>query len=220
MEVGGRVLEIEHGRVANQAGGAVTVRYGDTMVLATATASKSPRPGADFLPLTVDVAEKAYANGKLPGGFFKREGRPATEAILAARVIDRPIRPLFSKTLHNDIQIIITVLSSDGVNPYSALGIVGASCALAISDIPFHDPIGSCVIGLVDGELVVNPTYQELQTSDLELMVAGTGDATMMVESGANFVSEDVLLDALELAQEVNGAIVEQIEEIRAKVGK
>lgn len=220
MEVGGRVLEIEHGRVANQAGGAVTVRYGDTMVLATATASKSPRPGADFLPLTVDVAEKAYANGKLPGGFFKREGRPATEAILAARVIDRPIRPLFSKTLHNDIQIIITVLSSDGVNPYSALGIVGASCALAISDIPFHDPIGSCVIGLVDGELVVNPTYQELQTSDLELMVAGTGDATMMVESGANFVTEDVLLDALELAQEVNGAIVEQIEEIRAKVGK
>jgi len=220
MEVGGRVLEIEHGRVANQAGGAVTVRYGDTMVLATATASKSPRPGADFLPLTVDVAEKAYANGKLPGGFFKREGRPATEAILAARVIDRPIRPLFSKTLHNDIQIIITVLSSDGVNPYSALGIVGASCALAISDIPFHDPIGSCVIGLVDGELVVNPTYKELQTSDLELMVAGTGDATMMVESGANFVSEDVLLDALELAQEVNGAIVEQIEEIRAKVGK
>lgn len=220
MEVGGRVLEIEHGRVANQAGGAVTVRYGDTMVLATATASKSPRPGADFLPLTVDVAEKAYANGKLPGGFFKREGRPATEAILAARVIDRPIRPLFSKTLHNDIQIIITVLSSDGVNPYSALGIVGASCALAISDIPFHDPIGSCVIGLVDGELVVNPTYQELQTSDLELMVAGTGEATMMVESGANFVSEDVLLDALELAQEVNGAIVEQIEEIRAKVGK
>ncbi|MCH7982396.1 MAG: polyribonucleotide nucleotidyltransferase [Chloroflexi bacterium] len=220
MEVGGRVLEIEHGRVANQAGGAVTVRYGDTMLLATATASKKSRPGADFLPLTVDVAEKAYAAGKLPGGFFKREGRPNTDAILAARMIDRPIRPLFSKTIHNEIQIIITILASDRVNPYPALGIIGASTALVISDIAFDDPIGACVIGLVEGELVVNPTYEELQTSDLELLVAGTGDATMMVESGANFVSEDVLLDALELAQEVNGAIVEQIQEIQAKVGK
>ncbi|MBH65480.1 MAG: polyribonucleotide nucleotidyltransferase [Chloroflexi bacterium] len=220
MEVGGRVLKFEHGRVADQAGGAITVQYGDTMLLATATASKKPRPGADFLPLTVDVAEKAYAAGKLPGGFFKREGRPATEAILASRMIDRPIRPLFSKTIHNEIQIIVTVLSSDGVNPYPAIGIVGASAALAISDIAFNDPIGACVIGLVDGELVVNPTYEELLVSDLELLVAGTGDATMMVESGGNFVSEEVLLDALGLAQEVNGAIVEQIVEIQAKVGK
>jgi polyribonucleotide nucleotidyltransferase len=220
MEVGGRILEIEHGKVAQQAGGAVTVRYGDTMLLATATASKKSRPGADFLPLTVDVAEKAYAAGKLPGGFFKREGRPNTEAILAARMIDRPIRPLFSKTIHNEIQIIITILATDRINPYPALGIIGAATALAISDIAFDDPIGACVIGLVDGELVVNPTYEELQTSDLELLVAGTGDATMMVESGANFVSEEVLLDALELAQEVNGAIVEQIQEIQAKVGK
>jgi polyribonucleotide nucleotidyltransferase len=220
MEVGGRLLEIEHGRVANQAGGAVTVRYGETMLLATATASKKPRSGADFLPLTVDVAEKAYAAGKLPGGFFKREGRPATEAILAGRMIDRPIRPLFSKTIHNEIQIIITVLASDQVNPYPALGIIGASIALAISDIAFNDPIAACVIGLVGGELVVNPTYEELTTSDLELIVAGTGDATMMVESGCNFVSEEILLDALELAQEVNGAIVEQIQEIQVKVGK
>jgi polyribonucleotide nucleotidyltransferase len=220
MEVGGRVLAIEHGKVANQAGGAVTVQYGDTMLLATATASKPPRPGADFLPLTVDVAEKAYAAGKLPGGFFKREGRPNTEAILAARMIDRPLRPLFSKTIHNEIQIIITILSTDRINPYPALGIVGASTALAISDIAFNDPVGACVIGLVEGELVVNPTYEELQTSDLELLVAGTGEATMMVESGANFVSERVLLEALELAQEVNGAIVEQIQEIQAKVGK
>tara|TARA_B100000959_G_scaffold284168_1_gene355060 strand:- start:772 stop:2961 length:2190 start_codon:yes stop_codon:yes gene_type:complete len=190
------------------------------MLLATATASKKPRPGADFLPMTVDVAEKAYADGKLPGGFFKREGRPATDAILASRMIDRPIRPLFSKTIHNEIQIIVTILSSDKVNPYPAIGIIGASTALAISDIAFNDPIGACVIGLVEGELVVNPTYEELLTSDLELLVAGTGDATMMVESGGNFVSEEVLLDALELAQEVNGAIVEQIEEIQAKVGK
>ncbi len=220
MEIGDRVLAFEHGRVANQAAGSITIQYGDTMLLATAAASKTPRPGADFLPLTVDVAEKSYAAGKLPGGFFKREGRPATEAILASRMIDRPIRPLFSKTIHNEIQIIVTILASDNVNPYPALGIVGASTALAISDIAFNDPIGACVIGLVEGELVVNPTYEELLTSDLELMVAGTGDATMMVESGANFVSEAVLLDALELAQEVNGAIVEQIQEIQSKVGK
>ncbi|MEC9293596.1 MAG: polyribonucleotide nucleotidyltransferase [Chloroflexota bacterium] len=220
MEIGGRVLAFEHGKVANQAAGAITIQYGDTMLLATAAASKNPRPGTDFLPLTVDVAEKSYAAGKLPGGFFKREGRPATEAILASRMIDRPIRPLFSKTIHNEIQIIVTILSTDNVNPYPALGIVGASTALAISDIAFNDPIGACVIGLVEGELVVNPTYEELLTSDLELMVAGTGDATMMVESGANFVSEAVLLDALELAQEVNGAIVEQIQEIQLKVGK
>jgi polyribonucleotide nucleotidyltransferase len=220
MEIGGRVLKFEHGRVAAQAGGAITVQYGDTMLLATATASKKPRPGADFLPMTVDVAEKAYAAGKLPGGFFKREGRPATEAILASRMIDRPIRPLFAKTIHNEIQIIVTVLASDKVNPYPAIGIIGASTALAISDIAFNDPIGACVIGLIEGELVVNPTYEELETSDLELLVAGTGEATMMVESGGNFVSEAVLLDALELAQEVNGAIVEQIEEIQAKVGK
>ena len=220
MEIGGRVLKFEHGRVAAQAGGAVTVQYGDTMLLATATASKKPRPGADFLPMTVDVAEKAYAGGKLPGGFFKREGRPSTDAILAARMIDRPIRPLFSKTIHNEIQIIVTILASDKVNPYPAIGTIGASTALAISDIAFNDPIGACVVGLVEGELVVNPTYEELQISDLELLVAGTGEATMMVESGGNFVSEAVLLDALELAQEVNGAIVEQIVEIQAKVGK
>ena len=220
MEIGGRLLKFEHGRVAAQAGGAITVQYGDTMLLATATASKKPRPGADFLPMTVDVAEKAYAGGKLPGGFFKREGRPSTEAILASRMIDRPIRPLFSKTIHNEIQIIVTILASDKVNPYPAIGIIGASTALAISDIAFNDPIGACVIGLVEGELVVNPTYEELLTSDLELLVAGTGEATMMVESGGNFVSEAVLLDALELAQEVNGAIVEQIVEIQAKVGK
>ena len=220
MEIGGRMLAFEHGRVAAQAGGAITVQYGDTMLLATATASKKPRPGADFLPMTVDVAEKAYAAGKLPGGFFKREGRPATDAILAARMIDRPIRPLFSKTIHNEIQIIVTILASDRINPYPAIGIIGASTALAISDIAFNDPIGACVVGLIEGELVVNPTYEELQTSDLELLVAGTGEATMMVESGGNFVSEAILLDALELAQEVNGAIVEQIEEIVAKVGK
>ena len=220
MELGGRVLELETGRIAGLAGGAVTARYGDTFLLVTATASKKPRSGIDFLPLTIDVAEKAYAAGKLPGGFFKREGRPGTEAILNGRLIDRPLRPLFPKNYHNEVQIIVTVMASDMVHPYSPIGIVGASAALAISDIPFNDPIGACVIGLLDGELVVNPTYQDLENSQLDLTVAGTGDAIMMVEAGANFVSEAVLLDALELAQEVNGTIVEQIRDMQSKVGK
>ena len=218
MEVGGRSLRFEQGKVAKQAAGAVTLQYGDTMILATVAASKEPKD-LDFLPLTVEVSEKAYAAGKLPGGFFKREGRPSSEAILAARMVDRPIRPLFAKTIHNEIQIIIRVLSSDGENPYPAMGIIGASTALAISDLPFDDPIGACVIGLIDGELIVNPTYEELKTSQLELMVAGTGDSVMMVESAGNFVSESVLLDALQLAQEVNGQIVDQIIEIQKKVG-
>ncbi len=220
IEVGGRILELETGRVAHQAGGAVTVRYGDTLLLCTATGSKKPREGVDFLPLTIDVSERAYASGKLPGGFFKREGRPGTDAILAARLCDRPLRPLFPKDYHNETQIITTVMSADRVNPHAALGIVGASAALTISDIPFDDPVSACVIGLVDGELVVNPTYQELQESLLDLTVAGTADAVMMVEAGAKIVSEEVLLDALELAQEVNGAIVDLIREMQEKIGK
>jgi polyribonucleotide nucleotidyltransferase len=172
IEVGGRILELEVGRVAQQAHGAVTVRYGDTLLLTTATASKKPREGIDFLPLTIDVTERAYAAGKLPGGFFKREGRPGTDAILAARLCDRPLRPLFPKDYHNETQIITTVMSADRVNPHAALGIIGASAALTISKIPFDDPVSACVIGLVDGELVVNPTYQELQESLLDLTVA------------------------------------------------
>ena len=220
IEVGGRILEMETGRLAQQAHGAVTVRYGDTLLLCTATASRKPRTGIDFLPLTIDIAEKAYAAGKLPGGFFKREGRPNQDAILAARLTDRPLRPLFPKHYHNETQVITTVMSTDRVNPYAILGIIGASAALTISQIPFDDPVGACVIGLVDGELVVNPTYDELKESLLELTVAGTSDAVMMVEAGASLVSEDVLLDALELAQEVNSAIVELIREMQEKVGK
>ena len=220
MEVGGRLLTFETGRLAAQASGAVVVKYGELMLLATAVANREPRTGIDFLPLTVDVAEKAYAAGKLPGGFFKREGRPTTDAILAARLCDRPLRPLFPKGFHNETQLIITILSADGVNPHAPLGIVGASAALTISDIPFDDPIGACNIGLVNNELVVNPTYEELSGSDLELTVAGTGDAIMMVEAGAQFVSESVLLEALELAQEVNGEIVGQLRDMQREVGK
>ena len=220
IEVGGRLMSFETGRLAAQAGGAVTLRYGDLMLLATATADKSPRQGVDFLPLTVDVAEKAYAAGKMPGGFFKREGRPGSEAILAARLCDRPLRPLFPKNYHNETQIIVTILAADEVNPHAPLGIVGASAALTISDIPFDDPIGACNIGYIDGELVVNPTYEELEESALELTVAGTADAIMMVEAGATFVSEGVILEALKLAQEVNGEIVSHIREIQSAVGK
>ena len=220
IEVGGRLMSFETGRLAAQAGGAVTLRYGDLMLLATATADKNPRQGVDFLPLTVDVAEKAYAAGKMPGGFFKREGRPGAEAILAARLCDRPLRPLFPKSYHNETQLIVTILAADEVNPHAPLGIVGASAALAISDIPFDDPVGACNIGYVDGELIVNPTYEELEESALELTVAGTADAIMMVEAGANFVSEGVILEALKLAQEVNGEIVSHIREMQSNVGK
>jgi polyribonucleotide nucleotidyltransferase len=220
MELGGRPLVIETGRVAHQASGAVTVKYGETMILAVVTAAKEAREGMDFLPLTVDVVEKAYAAGKLPGGFFKREGRPSTEGILACRLVDRPLRPLFPERFYNETQVIITVLSSDGENPHPALNIIGASAALAISDIPFGGPIGACVIGLINGELIVNPSYDELKTSHLELTVAGNGEATTMVEAGARFVSEDILLEALTLAQEVNGEIANQIREIQDEIGK
>jgi polyribonucleotide nucleotidyltransferase len=220
IEVGGRVLEIETGRLAGLANGAVTVRYGDTVILVTATASKSPRAGIDFLPLTVDVAERMYAGGKLPGGFFKREGRPSTDGILMSRLIDRPLRPLFPKHFHSEVQIIGTILSVDKVNAPDILGIIGASAALAISDIPFDDPVSACTIGFIDGELVVNPTYEEMESSLLDLTVAGTSDAVMMVEAGAKFVQESVLVDALQLAQEVNGEIVSLIRDIQAKHGK
>ena len=220
LDINGNELSVEVGRVANLANGSCVLTLGETVVLATASALKDAKEGVDFLPMTVDVQEKAYALGKLPGGFFKREGRPTTDATLVCRLIDRPLRPLFPKSYHNDTQIIISVLSSDETNPYDALGIIGASISLAISDIPFQDPVGACVIGLIDDELIVNPTYEQLQESKLDLTVAGTEDAIMMVESGSEFVGEDTLLEALKLAQDVNGKIVKFIEEIVQDVGK
>ena len=220
LDINGSELSVEVGRVANLANGSCVLTLGETVVLATASALKDAKEGVDFLPMTVDVQEKAYALGKLPGGFFKREGRPTTDATLVCRLIDRPLRPLFPKSYHNDTQIIISVLSSDETNPYDALGIIGASISLAISDIPFQDPVGACVIGLIDDELIVNPTYEQLQESKLDLTVAGTEDAIMMVESGSEFVGEDTLLEALKLAQDINGKIVEFIKEIVKDIGK
>ena len=219
LELGGRVFEFEFGKIANLADGAVTIKVDDTVLLVTACA-RDEAMDVDFLPLTVEVQEKSYAAGKLPGGFFKREGRPSEQAILNCRLVDRPLRPLFPKNYHNDTQIAITVLSTDLEFPYSSLGILGASMALMVSNIPFSEPVGACEIGYVDGELIVNPTYEQLESSDLQLTVAGTSEAIMMVEAGANFVSEELLLEALELAQENNIKMAELQKKIIKEIGK
>ena len=216
----GRTLEIETGKLAGQANGAVTVRYGDTVVLVTACMADEPKEGVDFMPLTIEVIEKFYAIGRLPGGFFRREAKPSTDATLAARLCDRPLRPLFPKNFHNETQVIISVLSAETASPYPVLGIIGASAALAISDIPFDDPVGACVIGKVDGELVVNPSYEQLNESKIDLTVAGTSESIMMVEAGSEFASEEEFLDALRLSQEVNAKIVNIIRELQSAVGK
>ena len=211
---------LETGRLAQQAGGSVLVQVGESALLATATAAASPRQGVDFLPLTVDFEERLYAAGRIPGSFFRREGRPSTDAILVDRLTDRPIRPLMPKTWRNETQLIVTTLSSDQVVPLDVLGIVGASAALSISDIPFQGPLGACRIGYVDDELVVNPTYEQIAVSELDLVIAGTKDAVMMVEAGASIVDESLLLEAIRLGQEVNAQLVELQEEMVRVVGK
>src|SRR5579872_3098953 len=197
-EIAGRNLIIETGRLAWQASGAVTVTYGETVVLATAVASKEPRPNIDFFPLTVDYEEKLYAAGKIPGGYIKREGRPSTEAILVSRLTDRPMRPLFPKGFRNDVQIVLTPLSFDQENDPDILAINGASAALTISDIPFDGPVGAVRVGYIDGQVVINPTVAQLENSKLDLVMAATRDAIVMVEAGANEVPEDVILEALD----------------------
>src|SRR6516225_7245354 len=178
--VGDRTLSIESGKLAGQANGAVTVRYGDTVVLATATSTREPRPDVDFFPLTVDYEERLYAAGKIPGGFFKREGRPSEAAILTCRLTDRPIRPLFPKGFRNDVQVIVAVLSADQENEPDILSIIGASAALTISDIPFEGPVGAVRVGYLGGQLVLNPTASQLEQSGLELTIAGTEEAIVM----------------------------------------
>jgi polyribonucleotide nucleotidyltransferase len=221
VNVGSREITLETGKLAKQADGAVVVRSGDTMVLATAQGRTEGREGADFFPLTVDVEERMYAAGKIPGGFFKREGRQGEKAILTARMIDRPIRPLWPKGYRNEVQCIVTVLSADMVVPHDILAINGVSAALMLSPMPFLGPIGAVRVGLVEGQLVINPTLQETEEeSELDLIVVGTKEGLTMVEAGANEVPEDRLLEALDLAQQEISKLCEAQENLRAQAGK
>ena len=220
MQLGGRTLTIEAGKIAKQANGSVLVRYGDTAVVVAVTGTKVPREGVDFFPLTVDFEEKMYAVGKIPGGFIKREGRPSEAAILTSRLIDRPIRPMFPDGYHNDVQIVATAVSVDQDNPPDMAAMIGASCALSISDIPFDGPIAGVRIGLINGEFIVNPNVEQTKTSELSLGVAGTKDAILMVEAGAKEVSEEVMLDAIWFAHDVIKDIVAFQEKIQAEIGK
>lgn len=218
--IGDHSVTIEAGRFAGQAGGAVTVRSGDTMVLVTATASSSAREGTAFLPLTVDYEERLYAAGKIPGGFFKREGRPTEQAILLCRLTDRAIRPLFEHGLRNDVQIIITALSADQQNYLDVLSVIGASAALSISDIPFNGPIGAVRVGRIDGRLVLNPTASEMEESVLDLRVAGTSEGVVMVEAGAREVDEEQVLEAIALGHEAMQEVIEVQRRMAEEIGK
>ncbi|MDP2913031.1 MAG: polyribonucleotide nucleotidyltransferase, partial [Candidatus Omnitrophota bacterium] len=213
-------IVIETGRMAKQADGACTVRLGGTVVLVAAVCSGKPREGVDFFPLTCEYQEKTYAAGKIPGGFFKREGRPSEKEILTARLIDRPIRPLFPKGFINELQIVAMVLSSDGENDSDVLAMIGASTALTISDIPFDGPIGTIRVGRIDGKFVINPTFKELESSDLDMVVAGTRSGIIMVESGSNEVSEEVVLDAINFGRENLEPLINFQEKIAKECGK
>ena len=219
-DFGGRTLTIETGKIAKQANGAVLVRYGETAVVVAATGTHTPREGVDFFPLTVDFEEKMYAVGKIPGGFLRREGRPAETAILTSRLIDRPIRPMFPDGYHNDVQIVCTAVSVDPDNAPDIPAMIGASCALSISDIPFEGPIAGVRVGLIDGQFIVEPTVEQAKVSELNLAVAGTKDAILMVEAGAKEVSEEVMLDAIWFAHGEIKKLVEFQEKIQAEVGK
>ena len=220
MELGGRTLTMEIGKIAKQANGAVLVRYGETAVVVAVTGTKEPREGVDFFPLTVDFEEKMYSVGKIPGGFIKREGRPSTNAILTSRLIDRPIRPMFPDGYHNDVQIVATAVSVDPDNAPDMPAMIGASTALSISDIPFEGPIAGVRIGLIDGQFIVLPTVDQMEKSELNLAVAGTKDAILMVEAGAKEVSEETMLDAIWFAHDQIKKIVEFQEKIQAEIGK
>ena len=218
--IGGKLLELEIGKVCEMANGQVMVRYGDTVVNVTAVASKEPRPDIDFFPLSCDYEEKMYAAGKIPGGFIKREGRPSEKAILNSRLMDRPLRPLFPKGFFNDVQVVATVMCVDNDAPSEIAAMIGSSVALAISDIPWDGPTGSVLIGMVDGQFVVNPSLAQREQSSMHLVVSGTKEAIMMVEAGANEVPEETILDAIMFAHEEIKKIVEFIEEIVKEVGK
>ncbi|MBD0305913.1 MAG: polyribonucleotide nucleotidyltransferase [Nitrospiraceae bacterium] len=220
MEIAGRRLRLETGRVAKQADGAVLASYGDTVVLATAVASQTVKPGVDFLPLTVDYQEKAYAAGKIPGGYFKREGRPSEKEVLTSRLIDRPLRPLFPEGYYFETQVIASVLSADQTGSSDVVGITAASAALALSDIPFDGPVAGIKVGRVNGHIVVNPDLAALESSDLHLVVAGTADAVMMVEGGGSEQPESVMIEAIEAAHAEIKNIVAKVLELKTLAGR
>src|SRR5881296_3002014 len=220
VSIGQKALSFETGKLAKQAGGAVVVRYGDSVVLVTACRAANAREGIDFLPLTVDYREYTYASGRIPGGFFKREGKPAEKEVLTSRCIDRPTRPLFPAGWRYETQIIALVLSADQENDTDVLAITGASAALAVSEIPFEKTIAGVRIGLVDGQYLVNPTFQQRKESKLDLIVAGSADGLVMVEAGAKEVSEAQVVEALETAHAAIKQIVAAIDDLAAQVGK
>ena len=219
-EIGGRNLVIETGKLAEQADSATTVRYGDTVVLVTVCLSEKPREGVDFLPLTVDYEERLYAAGKIPGGFIRREGRPSQEATLASRLTDRPIRPLLPKEWRNDIQLVITVLSADQENDPDILAVIGSSAVLSISEVPFAGPVGAVHVGYINDELVLNPTLVQLEDSLLDLVVVSTREAIVMVEAGAQEVSEDIVSRAVQLGHKANQDIIKIQEQLQQAYGK
>src|SRR5512138_3397352 len=217
--VGGQTLTFETGKLAGQAGGAVTFGTAESIVFAAATMG-GVREGIDFFPLSVEYEERLYAGGRIPGSFFRREGRPGTEAILTARLTDRPLRPLFQDGMRNEVQVIMFSLSSDGVNPLDILAINAASAAIMISDIPWGGPVGAVRVGRVNGEFVINPTFAEIYASDLDLRIAGTRDAILMVECGANEIPEDVMVEALELGHKSFQPLIDLQLQMQAEVGK
>ena len=217
--VGKHTLMFETGKLAGQAGGAVTFGTPESIVFAAATMG-GVREGIDFFPLQVEYEERMYAGGKIPGSFFRREGRPGTDAILVSRLTDRPLRPLFQEGMRNEVQVIMFSLSSDGVNPLDVLAINAASAAIMISDIPWNGPVGAVRVGRVNGEFVINPTFAEIEASDLDLRIAGTKNAILMVECGANEIPEDVMVQALELGHKSIQPLIELQIQMQAEVGK
>lgn len=220
MQLGGRTLTVETGKLAQMANGACTLRYGDTVLLVTATNSAKPKEGIDFFPLSVDFEEKLYSAGKIPGSFIRREGKPSEKAILTSRLIDRPIRPLFPKGYRNDVQVVATVLSVDIDHNPDTIAMIGSSVALSISSIPFNGPTGSVSVGLVDDQFIINPTFEQREKSDMYLVVSGTKDAIMMVEAGSNEVSEEVMLNAILFAHEEIKKICDFVQNIANEIGK
>ena len=219
-EFAGRPLKVETGKMTQLANGACLVHYGDTTVHVAVTASEKPREGVDFFPLSVDYEEKMYAVGKIPGSYLKREGRPSEKAILTSRVIDRPIRPLFDKSMRNDVSIVCTVMSVDPDCQPEIVAMIGASIAISISDVPWNGPISGCSVGMVDGEYIINPTEEQRKVSKMATTVASTSSRIAMIEAGADCVSDDDMYNAIMAGHEANQKIISFIEEIKAEIGK